>query len=252
MQIYRKGTDSFGAVQLVPQVFYQFWDGDIDATDVGRYPKPLDPLPEINWEILVSASEWRERIVSADTDNSISMSKLREIPDNYIEAAMLNLIYGYPMTYNTMNANYLPLRVDIDFNVNPICYPAYAMVLLAIKTLIQDLVAKGTVEAQSRAETLRQLLRHLTYVAIQIVLNNTPVKPNGTVLVGALSSTENSGCDMVYYDNEAYNKWIAAGGNEGLACAEWILNQRSPDDQTITGQIAILNRWKPLTDITQS
>lgn len=250
MYIYRKSTDSFGALALIPQDYFKFWNGDVDTTGIGTYTKPLDTLPEVTWEIDLSADEWRERIAGADAENPIPISRLREIPDSYIEAVFLNVLYGYNMTYVSNRATYLPPRMGYTFNQDPINYPALAMAMLGIKTLIQEEVNKGTPVGTENAGILRNLLRHITYVAIVILRNNNPLQPTGNVLVSALTSLANGSRETLYYDTNAMAAFIAKGGTEALVAANWVFNQSSPNDDTISNSADLLARWKELTDIT--
>lgn len=250
MYIYRKSTDSFGALTLVPQDYFKFWDGDVDTAGIGTYTKPLDTLPEVTWEIDLTADEWRERIAGADADNPIPISRLREIPDSYIEAVFLNVIYGYNMFYVSNRATYLPPRMGYTFNQDPINYPALAMAMLGIKTLIQEEVNKGTAVGTENSDILRNLLRHITYVAIVILRNNDPLQPTGNVFVSALTSLANSARETVFYDTNAMAAFISKGGTEALAAANWVFNQSSPNDDTISNSADLLARWKELTDIT--
>ncbi len=252
MYIYRKSNDpTFGALELVPQHFYKFWDGDIDASDVGPYRKPLDSIPEINWEINLTAEQWRLRVANADPKDPIPMWRLREIPDSYIESNFLNLIYGYSMAYRTYRALYMQIRIQDSFSQDPIIYPGLALGMLGIKTLIEDARNEDTPVSLAKAETLLQLLRHITYVAVVCVGANQPVEPTGKVFISSLNSKVNDGSDFVFYDDVAYADWLARGGEPALAAAEWVLNQRNVDDTAITNKVELLERWKDLTDLTK-
>jgi hypothetical protein len=252
MHIYRTGPDqTFGALDLMPQHFYKFWDGDVDASEVGSFRKPLDPMPEIDWEIDLTADDWRQRISLADPDNPIPIARLREIPDSYIDGIFLNMIYGYPMMYRTYRAVHMQVRIAETFCVDPIVYPAYAMAMLGIKTLIEELAGENDTVSLAKTAALRQLLRHITYVAVVIVRDNQPLEPTGKVLVSSLVSKVNNGSDYLFYDDAAWDAWIAAGGTEALAAAEWVLNQRNPDHETITNKKELLERWAVITDLTK-
>jgi len=252
MYIYRKSTDVFGALALVPQDYFKFWDGGVDTAGIGTYTKPLEPLPEVTWEIDFSADEWRQRIAGADPLNPIPIANLRDIPDSYIEAVFLNILYGYNMSYISNRATYLPPRIGYTFNQDPINYPALAMAMLGIKTLIQEEENKGTPVGIENSGILRALLRHVTYVAIVILRHNDPLQPTGNVFVSALTSLANENRETVFYDAGAMATWITKGGTEPLAAANWVFNQTSPGDEAIAGSADLLSRWKKITDITSA
>lgn len=252
MYIYRIGADSFGALTLVPQDFFKFWDGEIDTNGIGVYTKPLDILPEITWEIDLTADEWRDRIANADTVNPIPIAKLREIPDSYLEAVFLNMIYGYNMNYNSSRAQYMPIRIGYTFTQSPMAYPAYALVMLGIKTLIDDAINTATPVSTENATQLRNLLRHITYVAVVIARANVPMQPTGVVFVSAVTSRQGTGRESVFYDVDAMDAFVAKGGTVDLTAANWVQNQTSPTDETIDQSAALLATWKTLTDITAS
>lgn len=250
MYIYRKSTDSFGALSLIPQDFFKFWDGDVDTNGIGAYTKPLDTLPEVTWEIDIKADEWRNRIANADPENPIPIARLREIPDSFIEAVFLNVLYGYNMSYNSSRATYMPLRMGYTFSQDPSAYPGYGLFMLGIQTLIQEEHAKGTDVGNNNVDILRNILRHVTYVAVVIARIYSPVQPTGNVFIAALASITNNASETIYYDPVAMDSWVGRGGSQELAAANWVYNQSSPTDQTITQAGTLLPKWKELTDIT--
>lgn len=250
MYIYRKSTDDFGALSLIPQDFFKFWDGDVDTNGIGTYTKPLDTMPEVTWEIDLTADEWRTRVAMADPENPIPIARLREIPDSYIEAVFLNVLYGYNMSYNSSRATYLPLRMGYTFSQDPSAYPGYALVMLGLQTIIEDEHAKGTPVGENNVAILRNVLRHVTYVAVLTARLNSPLQPTGNIFIAGLVSSANSSSETVFYDPVAMDSWIATGGSQELAAANWVYNHSTPTAETITQAAELLSKWKELTDIT--
>lgn len=231
----------FGTILLSPVDYYHFWTKDEEILKTPPTVKPLTSLPEINWEISFTADEWRRRVANGTNSLQTSMVLLREIPDTFINNLMTNILYGQSMyTFPTANF-YFPHRIGSNFTTVRHVLPGLLFAFSATSALIDEYEAEGTDTRNNQAETLRSLLRHLIYVIRSLITQHPILTSGGDVVVDVLDSDESP---ILYYDRENMRTWSGFGGSRALLAAEWVLNARAGDMDSIANAPAILAEWK--------
>lgn len=254
MYIYRKGEEEFASVDTLVCGFYKFWPGEISEDNSFVYSKPMETLPEIDWEIDLSPDEWRQRVLMSDPDAGFTMGLLRNIPDRYITAAAFNLLYDKGMSYDSDASNFMPIRNGDTFLLSPYSYPGIYFIVIGLSTLVEEYRTENTPQSHGKANVLMKMLRHLNYVLYAITKVYGKIVPEERVLIATMDAVKSSvSATTLYYDSGQLRKWKKLGGSLDLMVAGYCLRGYTPTDEAILKEKdEILAEWAKLTDFTVS
>ena len=104
---------------------------------------------------------------------------------------------------------------------------------------------------KSQGALLTNVADHVQFAIDRILAKFNVSEPDtGLIIEGYSVALTNTDGDTtarqttLYVSETLYTQWLEAGGSAELFVADWGLNNRVPDDSTITNQQQILAAWE--------
>lgn len=226
------------------------WPADNPPTrnDVLGSDMSLQYSPRIQFDVTRDESLQRAAIIQRAWAIGVDIATLvNTLPDNYITEYLNNVVYNRPLP----TLDDLPIRVNNEWVVNPyVLAPAYLINYLLL-SMSDALNTADILAMRQRGDALRVLANQLQFLIDRILIQFDTTDPIQAIILEGrtIVGTDNDGTVIsrrttLFVSEENYAVWVSSGGDETLLVADWGLNNREPDDSTISNRATIMAAWE--------
>lgn len=239
-----------GVARFVRLVFLPFltaWDTPPTQDDISGIDKSNNWLPKIPFDLSSPDDMHRGRLIQyvRDTLGRDISVYVNELPENALSDYLYNVVYDRAMTTQSQR-----LRIGDGLVINAHALAPYYMVMWLLRAFAAELNATALNSLKAQGKTLSDVADHVQFAIDRILAKFNISEPDQGIIIEGYSvsigseETSQTKRTTLYVNETLYTKWLESGGSPELFVADWGLNNRIPDAETIANKDSILAAWE--------